>query len=227
MNLVLKKSAAVTVLVLSSAIMADTARAAEIDFVGQAQSANLTTIPHVLGATMWGSIETGSGMGVSATGLSSLDGLDLSKFTYTYGDLELTSYESPTLTTPGFQVFSEGDSSLQPIRFFYDGNEWAVGTLNYIRVDVDSVIDTTAVGSATANLTTAGTADDTFFNEVMLLTGGSGLLTFSVDSYFPVDNSGNFSTTGTIFISSVPEADTYAMMFAGLGLLAFVARRKT
>jgi len=46
---------------------------------------------------------------------------------------------------------------------------------------------------------------------------------------FVIGNNGNYyngTTPITVFITAVPEADTYAMMLAGLGLLGFIARRK-
>ena len=40
------------------------------------------------------------------------------------------------------------------------------------------------------------------------------------------NNSGSFTALVTLPASAVPEPETYAMMLAGLGMLAFVARRK-
>lgn len=68
------------------------------------------------------------------------------------------------------------------------------------------------------------------------LTGATDLwklpkLTLSAGSYYlEIDGKINAASTGSysgnISLKAVPEADTYAMMLAGLGLVGFVARRR-
>ncbi len=41
------------------------------------------------------------------------------------------------------------------------------------------------------------------------------------------DYTATFTNTGTLTIAAVPEADTWAMLLAGLGLMGFIARRRT
>lgn len=47
------------------------------------------------------------------------------------------------------------------------------------------------------------------------------------EAYFSYDTSLGFSGEGSVVYAPVPEADTYAMLIAGLGLVGFAARRKT
>jgi len=46
------------------------------------------------------------------------------------------------------------------------------------------------------------------------------------DAFVAYDTALGFSGAGNIIYAPVPEADTYAMFLAGLGLLGFVARRR-
>ena len=56
-------------------------------------------------------------------------------------------------------------------------------------------------------------------------TGQANQYTFANNAHFNLSNAGllTYSTAG---VAAVPEADTWAMMFMGLGLMGFIARRK-
>ena len=64
-------------------------------------------------------------------------------------------------------------------------------------------------------------------------TGSSGLSNATAsmlnvagfNPYFSMSNSGNLTYTATV-ATPVPEADNYAMLLAGLGLMGFIARRR-
>ena len=49
--------------------------------------------------------------------------------------------------------------------------------------------------------------------------------TFANNAHFNLSNTG-LLTYSTTAVAAVPEADTWAMMFMGLGLMGFIARRK-
>ncbi|MBV1961422.1 MAG: hypothetical protein KUG52_05470 [Immundisolibacteraceae bacterium] len=213
-------------LLLGTALFSTVLQAAYIDYDGTVEAATPTNFGFVLGSTMWGSVEQGGGTGTASDGFSSLAGLVLSKFSFTFGDLELTDHLSPTATAAGFEYYSEGDNSIQPMQFFYDGDLWANATLNFLQVDVTNINDADATGSGTANLTSAG-VDSAFFNEVMALTSGSGLLTFDIYNFKPVDSGGNFQSAGRISVPSASVPEPTFLLLTGPALLGlFGLRRK-
>lgn len=77
-------------------------------------------------------------------------------------------------------------------------------------------------GSHTA-LSTAGDSDGFYLNS-LLPTGHYGF-NFS-GKVKDITKGGSYSGTLTMNVSPVPEPETYALLLAGLGLLAFTARRK-
>ena len=187
-----------------------------INFSGTAQNGNLGDIPWVVGTTMWETIETGEGMGTFTQDISTLEGLDPMLLTWTFGDLELTDFRSPTPpgseppATFGFEFYSEADESVQPLEFFYDDVLWARGEVNELVVNVNHSSDIDATGTGLAKLNTPGVETD-FFSEIMELSGGSGLLEFTIDEFDPVDSQGLFSSSGTITV--IPEPGTYGLFF--------------
>jgi hypothetical protein len=66
------------------------------------------------------------------------------------------------------------------------------------------------VGNLTAKITFGGLEADDLGGDYFIRVAGLG--------------KGNY--TGTITVSAVPEAETYVMMLAGVGLMGFVARRR-
>jgi hypothetical protein len=78
---------------------------------------------------------------------------------------------------------------------------------------IDGIYVTVAsgdVGNLTAKITFGGLEADDL--------GG--------DYFIHVTGLGKGSYSGTISVSAVPEAETYVMMLAGVGLMGFVARRR-
>jgi len=212
-----------SVLLINIALFAPAAQAAYIDYNGNVNADTNTSYSWVLGSTMWGAVESGDGTGTASSGFTSLNGLDISLFSFTFGDLELTDYLSPTATEAGFEYYSEGDGSIEQMQFFYDGGLWASATLNFLQVDVDNSSDASATGFGSANLTSYG-LNDAFFNEVMLLTGGTGLLTFDISGFTPINSTGDFTSTGRISVSAVPLPA--ALWLFGPALLGFMGFRR-
>lgn len=70
----------------------------------------------------------------------------------------------------------------------------------------------------------AGSFGDTL--SVLQATGGASPLALATQTIF-ADATFNLSSNGTLIYAAVPEADTSAMLFAGLGLMGFIARRRT
>jgi len=61
-----------------------------------------------------------------------------------------------------------------------------------------------------------------------LATGGNADAKFSLHAFDPgAGNTYTFTITQTPTVSPVPEPETYAMLLAGLGLMGFVARRRS
>lgn len=213
-----------TMLVMSAILFTSAAQAAYINYDGRLKADTTTQIPWVTGSTMWGAVEDGGGRGTFSSGFSSLNGLDMSLFSFTFGDLELTNYLSPTASEAGFEYYSEADNSVDEMHFYYDGDLWAKAALNFLQVDVDNKNDNFATGFGTANLTSPGVSN-AFFNEVMALTAGSGLLTFNVYDFTPVDSAGNFTSAARITVSSVPLPAAF-WLFAPVLFGMIKSRRK-
>lgn len=201
------------------------AQAASFDFDGNLQANNLTAQPWVAGSTMWGAIDTGSGTGNAQSGFDYLSSRDVHLLTFTFGDLELTSWQSPGLASAGFENYTEGDASVMPFTLKYDNAVIATGTSLFLRTEVSNNNDITALGTGQFLITAPG-ADATFYNEVMALTGGSGLCDVTLSSFFPVNGAGLFSTAGTITTAPVPEPDTWALVASGAILGFAILRRR-
>jgi hypothetical protein len=215
----LRRIATATATVL---LLARTGRAATFNFSGNLQAGNLTGIPWVLESGMWGSIETGSGTGTSQSGFSFFETRNIQQLTFTFGDLELSSFASPGPGTPGFERYTDIDGSSVPFTLRYAGTTVATGTSVYLYGEVENSNDITAVGTGQVILTAPG-ADPTFFNEIMALTGNTGQLDLVLSGFFPVNQQGLFATTGTF--TAVPEPGEYAALGA-LGMAGFALWRR-
>ena len=198
--------------------------AGTIQFNGDIQMINPTSIPWVGPSTMWGFVQTGSMTGTGSSGFASLSSLDITKLVFTYGDLDLTTYQSPGANSPGFERYTPVGGA-RAFSVSYNSTVLATGTSVFMRSEVTNNADYNATGSGQAFLTSAG-LDPAFFNEVMAQTGGTGLLNFTIDGFHAVDNSGYFTSTGSI--TAVPEPATYAALFglAALGLALRARQRR-
>lgn len=170
---------------------------------------------------MWGSVETAGGTGSSTSGFASLAALNPSLITFSLGDLELSSHLSPGTSTSGFEYYSEVDASVTPFNLYYDGALWATGTTSFLQSDVANKNSTTATGTGAVYLTAPG-LDPAFYNEVMNITGGTGLLQIAVSNFSAVDNAGNFTMVGSL--AATPEPSR--LLLLGLGLLPTLLRRR-
>jgi hypothetical protein len=199
--------------------------AAQIEFFGTSQNSVATSIPWVSGSTMWGHLDDASGAGQSTTGFSSLSGKDISKLDFSFGNLDLTDWLSPGAASAGYEIYTD-DGAGTPLEFSYDGDLWATGTVAFLRTDVvdSSGINATAVLSAT--LLSAG-VEDAFFNEIMLLTGGTGVIELNASSFTPVDANGLFTSVTTLELTAVPVPAAVWLFGSALAGLGWMRRRKT
>lgn len=186
---------------------AGTVFGARIEYSAITQNGNITGHDWVLGSKMWGSIESGTSTATHIEGFSSLAGLNPSLLTWTFGDLELTSFLEPTADTAGYEIYSESDSNVIPLNFYYGGNLLASGTVYDITVHVANANDVNAAGVATGRIESPG-SDDAFFDEIMGFTGGSGLLSFTIGEFYSMSSSGQFGSSGVLtFTAPVPAPE--------------------
>ena len=203
-------------------------RAQVVEFSGQVQASNLTAIPWVTGSTMWGQIDSGNAGATSAVGFTSLSfgGFNPALFTWTIGnggELELGLNQSPGPALIGFEVYENTAGPAVDIQFSYNGDLWASGVVDQVRSEVANVNAQVGTGTGLVTLTAAG-VDDSFFNEVIALTGGSGKLNYTFTAFNPVNAQGLFNSLGSF--TAVPEPTETAMVFGILGLGAVVLHRR-
>ena len=218
---------AITLLAMAAAL-AGPASAATFDFGGKLVASNLTTQDWVLGSKIWGSIESGEGYGISQSGFNYFATHDITLLRFDFGDLELSSFLSPTVSSGGFERYSEVDLSLVPFTLSLAASGGgstviATGTSVYLYAEVSNLSDSTAVGMGLVTLTSPG-SDPTFYNEVLALTGGSGQLNLILASFVPENNQGLFTTTGSF--TAVPEPGEYAAVSAAALLGLALWRRR-
>ena len=207
-----------TLLILSQPLAA-----AQIQFFGTSQNSVDTGIPWVGGSTMWGHLDSASGTGLSTTGFNSLTSFDITKLAFNFGNLDLTSHLSPDAASAGYEVYTD-DGSGTPFEFTYDGDLWAAGDVNFLQTDVTNSSDIDATATMSVTLLSAG-IDDAFFSEIMLLTGGSGMITLNANSFTPINASGLFSSVTTLELTSVPVPAAVWLFGSGLIGLVGIARR--
>lgn len=215
-------------LILCAAAGATSTHAQIVDFSGQVQASDLTMIPWVQGSTMWGAVDSSTSHATSASALVSLVTLpDITLFSWTFGNLELSAAQSPGIGTPGYEIYTDSDLSGTNLTFSYDGEVWATGEILSMQVDVTSSQATSATGTGMAQLTSDAGSGSIFFSEIMGLTNNTGMLAFTVDTFNPVDANGLFATTGSFapVTSAVPEPETYAL-FLGLGGMGLAMWRR-
>ncbi|RLA44001.1 MAG: hypothetical protein DRR42_20995 [Gammaproteobacteria bacterium] len=212
------------IVVASSLFLAQPLAAAQIDFFGTSQNSVSTAIPWVAGSTMWGHLDVAGGAGQSTTGFTSLGGKDISKLGFSFGDLDLTSWLSPGPASAGYEIYTD-DGTGTPLEFSYDGDLWATGTVHFLRTDVANSSDLNATALMSVTLLSAG-LDDAFFNEIMSLTGGTGMITLNAHSFTPINASGLFSAVTTLELTAVPVPAAVWLFGSALGFLGWI-RRKT
>ena len=201
--------------------MAMSSSAATIDYAGTIYTSDTShSYPWVLGSVMWEAIDSGNSTATNSTGITYFDTHDVSKLTWTFGDLEMTDHLSPGADTAGYEIYTEDDGSTQPFTMLYDGEVIATGVSLSLRTDVENNMDATAVGVGYATLTAAG-ANSAFYDEIMTLSGNTGNLKIDIDNFDPVEN-GVFNSTGTL--SVIPEPSMGALV--GFGLMGFVLYRR-
>lgn len=208
------------------ASLSSAASAASLDVNGIVQCTEISGTPWVLTSVMWADVTTGSFTGIGSNSFASI--ADPAKFTATYGDLEIDygRSQSPGGATPGFEYYTELDSNTQPFLVYYDNVLWASGTTEFMRTYVDDNLDTSAIGTGRAYLTSSTPSGAAFFAEVLALSGGTGRLDFAMDSFFAINNAGLFGSTGTM--AAIPEPASAAALagLAALGLRALRRRRR-
>ena len=198
---------------------------------------NLSKI--VLAVALGGSFSTSvfadTNVALGANVVTNGPGFDLPSVTWGAGNFQPSSIVNGTPLPDGTQ-WNEGTafwtgSSSGDVADTITITLAALSNINSIQLqadDNDSYNVSYLSGSNWVNLTTIGTSGSWGLATRPILTLGSPITTseFQItaaggDGYYAV---GQFIANGTI--AAVPEPETYAMMFAGLGLLGFMVRRQ-
>jgi hypothetical protein len=210
------------VLFIHLALFFHAVNGASVQFSGTTfMSDTSENIPWVLGSVMFESLDSGTATGTSQQGFTFFETNNVNLLTWTFGDLELSSFQSPGVATPGFEIYTETDGNEVPFTLDYDSSVAAVGVVSWLRVDVSNSSDLAATGTAEVILQNPG-SDPELFNEIMSLSGNTGILYFTINEFDPV-SFGQFASTGSFTV--VPEPSTFASL-AGAFILAYVLRRR-
>lgn len=108
-------------------------------------------------------------------------------------------------------------------------NSTGLGTYSMTRLD-EMGWGITSIGSVTNSLTGGYTTDNT--TQWDIWSDGVNAIALTLDgdangkNGFNVYEDGVKTYVADVHVTAVPEAETYAMMLAGLGLLAFMAKRR-
>jgi len=172
-------------------------------------------------------LDSGTAAATSSSGFTSLLGVSPANVSFQFGDLELLDviYGAGTAT----EVYGEGDGSPSFFDVYVSSTHVATGS----DLQVSIVTDTnplspnfaTATGSGVVTLT--GPSGQPFFDEVAVLTGGSGMLEITLSSFIPLALSDptTFAYEGTLTTVPIPPA-VWLLGFGILGLLGFMSPRK-
>jgi hypothetical protein len=209
-------------ILLSSFVFAGAAHAATISYSGTTFASDTSSnIPWVLGSEMYESIDSGTATANGQTGFNFFNTNNISLLTWSFGDLELTAFQSPGASSPGFETYTENDAVVVPLEFFYDGDLVASGTVIELNTYVTNNMDMSATGDVLFQLTSAG-LDPTFYNEFVALSGGTGMATAVLGDFTPV-SPGEFTSNGLMTI--VPEPSAAPLAMGALAGLVWMRRR--
>ncbi len=205
-----------------------------ISYTGVTNTLDNTGPDWVSGTDMYRFITDGQATPTGSSGLTTFDTYNINGLRITFDDLDLVVGESlsPGAGTPGYEVYRDldGTSNLQ---FRYDDGSgddelWVSGRMLKYTVDVINSTPPNATGLGVViieNFNGAEAGAIEFYNEIMDKTGGTGIFTFTADSFSPVSYgfTGTFNSVGSIII---PEPSTYAGM-GGLFVFALLVIRRT
>jgi hypothetical protein len=122
-----------------------------------------------------------------------------------------------TLTEASYLRVVDAGFAGDTYNFVLNGNSYstsAVPQTDYVSA-LNAGLDYDAAWADSAN----------FSRSELLLTAGAYTLTGTLNQSILIDNAPLNATVGAVQIAAVPEESTFAMLLAGLGLMAFARRR--
>lgn len=150
---------------------------------------------------------------------------NVTEFDFNYGTNPISAADNTALGQLGFTYVS-GQAAKAPIlteadSFQADGDGKFDIQFNFEPSSGPLIANQFTPGESLTYLIT-GSGGASFFNNISLTGGGNGTWYAALHAIAPTSTqSGYLGATAPI-----PEAETYAMLLAGLGLMGFVARRR-
>ena len=214
-----------SLLLLSSSLLGSVALGqATIDYsAGTVFTSDASGPSWVGGSLMYKFITSGSSTGTAQSGFSTIPDITLLTWSFDDLDLDIGDSISPGAASAGLEVYRDTDSSSN-LQFSYNGALWVSGLITEYRVNVDNNNDFDATGVGVSTITSFTAAGEDFYNEIMTLSGGSGEIGFTADSFAAVA-AGEFTSAGSLTISAVPEPNTYAL-WLGMAVVGFTGTRR-
>lgn len=186
---------------------------------------NILMASMIAGATLFGSAAFAAEVGQTVT--INLDADGVGGYNAHFGNTYAAADMNNTFTDKYNFVLNTGFDSSTSITSSYLKSS-TVKDLNitgFSLVKYDPTTEAVLATYAGTNFTGAG-AHPTDRWELTAMGLSAGNYYVAVNGVVAGSGGGAYGSDLTIAVSAVPEADTYAMMAAGLGLLGFVARRK-
>lgn len=151
---------------------------------------------------------------------------DVDSYVSQSGGTEWIDYIDGSALTFTFTLANAAYLRVVDAGFAGDSFDFVLNGSNYSSSAVPQTEYNNNPANAGTNFDAAWADSANFSSRQVLLSAGTYTLTGMLNQSMTLDGSPLNATVGAVQIAAVPEADTYAMLLAGLGLMGLLARRR-